>query len=142
MSYKPVYPNIGDEVLPFDKGQEDRVGSAINEIVDYVIESGSNTHGYWEKWKSGKLLMWGVTMASEAGKDLTHVTPMKFTGDTSTALSTMNLQLTANRAGGYNGIFVQGKGFTSDKQGFIYRVERDDAVSLVPVHWRFVGRWK
>lgn len=31
-----------------------------NPVVDYIIESGENSNGSWEKWKSGKLVQWGV----------------------------------------------------------------------------------
>lgn len=57
MSYKPVYPKIGDEVLPFDKGQEDRTNNAFSLIKDYPIEVSS---GY-ERWASGKIVQYGTT---------------------------------------------------------------------------------
>ena len=28
---------------------------------DYIVESGKNTNGFYEKWNSGKLVMWGKT---------------------------------------------------------------------------------
>lgn len=111
-------------------------------MKDYIIDFGENSNGKWEKYKSGKLVMWGITIASENNKDYTQATPLSFVGDRSPDVYDMTLQLTVNRSGGFNNVSVQGKGFTLDNKAFIYRVERESAVSSTPVHWRFVGKWK
>lgn len=69
-------PNANESVEDYDKLQTAQINantteigtikqsiltilSKLNLISDWVIESGSNSNGSYEKWNSGKLVQWG-----------------------------------------------------------------------------------
>lgn len=81
-------PNSNESIIGYDTLQTDEVNGTKNDfttkinqllnwvdlISDYVIETGSNTNGTWEKWNSGKLVQWGeksitpnFTLQSQSG---------------------------------------------------------------------------
>lgn len=44
--------------------------NAPGDLEDYVIDSGSNANGNWEKWSNGKLIQWGDTGVQTVNFDL------------------------------------------------------------------------
>ena len=66
--------NIGDELEPKVNEIVEEANDQSNKlldllarfglIADYVIETGSNENGSWEKWNSGKLVQRGVFTAT------------------------------------------------------------------------------
>lgn len=67
------YPNLNEDVTAYDKLQTDE----INKIADYVVESGSNPNGRYEKWASGKMVQRGsFTLA--AANPLNVTFPISF----------------------------------------------------------------
>lgn len=74
-------PNSNESIIGYDTLQTDEVNETKNDfttkinqllnwmglVKDYVIETGSNTNGNWEKWNSGKLVQWGKKTVTHNG---------------------------------------------------------------------------
>ena len=121
MAYNKEYPVLNsekkeDSIYEYTKRQEDRIEGAFEGVDselqaqalfnkvkdlfgDYVIETGSNSNGSWEKWASGKLEQWGRVSSSPRKNTLFNY-PITFsTLDTLTGI--------VDRPGGYQYLAVK-----------------------------------
>lgn len=118
--------------------------NAINEIgTDYIIESGSNANGYYEKYVSGTLKQWGkATVTDElktahgslyrtASEQIINY-PIPFVGDMPV------LNLTAQAA--LNIAYIATIGL--DKSSFYPLTVVSTNANKRYVHWNAIGKWK
>lgn len=118
--------------------------NAINEIgTDYIIDSGSNANGYYEKYASGTLKQWGTaTVTAElktahgqlyrtASEQIINF-PIPFVGDMPV------LNLTAQAA--LNFAYVATIGL--DKIGIYPMTTTSTNANTRYVHWTAIGKWK
>ena len=120
--------------------------NAINEIgKDYIIESGSNANGYYEKYVSGTLKQWGKATVTDELKTalgstgfyrtaseqfITH--PIPFVGEK----PVVNLMAQA----ALNFAYVSANNL--DKTGFFPLTSYSAAGATRYVHWTAIGKWK
>ena len=142
MAYDKKYPNINDEILAFDKGQEDRTEKSINAMKDYPVELSA---GY-EKWASGKIVQYGQTTivweTSKAlgstgwfyGSEITIKYPRPFNTQPEfyfeVIVGNTIVAPQARRATNGSFIFIM-------VSPYKYEDLRNDKL-----HWRAIGRWK
>ena len=120
--------------------------NAINEIgTDYIIETGSNANGYYEKYASGTLKQWGKVTVTDELKTANSSTgfyrtaseqilnfPIPFVGDMPV------LNLTAQSA--LNFAYVSTNNL--DKTGFYPLTSYSAPGATRYVHWTAIGKWK
>lgn len=76
MAYNKKHAELGESVIDYVNNREDAIEASFNDVdnglsgvsqelndfktdvADYVIETGSNANGSYEKWASGKLVQW------------------------------------------------------------------------------------
>ena len=120
--------------------------NAINELTtDYIIESGSNANGYYEKYANGTMKQWGKAIVTAELKTahgssgwfrtaseqfITH--PVPFVGETPV------VNLTAQAA--LNIAYISTNNL--DKTGFFPLVPVSQAGATRYVHWTAIGKWK
>ena len=117
----------------------------LKKISNYIIESGSNANGYYEKYASGTLKQWGkVTVTAELKKAhgssgwfrtaneqfITH--PVPFVGEKPVVNLTPQAAL--------NIAYVSTNNL--DNTGFYPLVPVSSAGATRYVHWQAIGRWK
>ena len=118
--------------------------NAINELTtDYIIESGSNANGYYEKYANGTMKQWGkaiVTAELKTAHGQLYRTaneqiinfPIPFVGDMPV------LNLTAQAA--LNFAYVATIGL--DKIGIYPMTTTSTNANTRYVHWTAIGKWK
>lgn len=120
--------------------------NAINEIgTDYIIESGSNSNGYYEKYASGTLKQWGKVTVTDELKTAHGSTgwyrtaneqfinyPIPFVGEN----PVVNLTPKAALQIAYISTDVL------DKTGFYPLASSSTSGATRYVHWTAVGKWK
>ena len=120
--------------------------NAINEIgTDYIIESGSNANGYYEKYVSGTLKQWGKATVTDELKTALGSTgwyrtaneqfinhPIPFVGEKPV------VNLTAQSA--LNFAYISTNNL--DKSGFYPITSYSAAGATRYVHWNAIGKWK
>lgn len=120
--------------------------NAINEIgTDYIIESGSNSNGHYEKYASGTLKQWGKTVVTDELKTSLGSTgwyrpvneqfiihPIPFVGETPV------VNLTPQSA--LNIAYISTNNL--DKSGFYPLTSYAAPGATRYVHWNAIGRWK
>lgn len=112
-------------------------------LADYVVDYGQNSNGYWEKWKSGKLIQWGykVLPAKQTTPygslhyvrhDNLIVFPIAFTGSPEVNHSV------------YDNYFSSVTYFnvTSYDSGSVYLYAGTSLNRQCGVSWVAVGKWK
>ena len=120
--------------------------NAINEIgTDYIIESGSNANGYYEKYAGGTLKQWGkATVTDELKKAhgstgwyrtaneqfITH--PVPFVGGTPVVILTPKAALQM--------AYISTDDL--DKSGFFPLASSSIAGATRYVYWTAIGKWK
>lgn len=118
--------------------------NAINEIgTDYIIETGSNANGYYEKYASGTLKQWGTATVTDelktahgqfyrtASEQIINY-PIPFIGEMPV------LNLTAQAA--LNIAYISTNNL--DKSGFYPLTSYSAAGATRYVHWTAIGKWK
>lgn len=120
--------------------------NAINEIgTDYIIESGSNANGYYEKYASGTLKQWGKALVTDEIKTangstgwyrtaneqfITH--PVPFVGETPVVNLTPKAALQI--------AYISTNDL--DKSGFYPLASSSAAGASRNVYWTAIGKWK
>lgn len=126
--------------------EKSSIVNAINEIgTDYIIESGSNANGYYEKYVSGTLKQWGKATVTDELKTAHGSTgwyrtaneqfinhPIPFVGEKPV------LNLTAQAA--LNFAYISTNDL--DKSGFYPLTSYSAAGATRYVHWNAIGKWK
>lgn len=118
---------------------------ALSNIKDYIIESGSNTNGFYEKYANGTLKQWGKVKVTDELKTahgstgwyrtaneqfITH--PIPFVGET----PVINLMAQA----ALNFAYVSKNNL--DNTGFYPLTSYSAAGATRYVHWTAIGKWK
>ena len=113
--------------------------------VDYIVEKGSNANGNYEKWKSGKLVMWGVSSATIA---ITTPEGSQFYGNYSktlpvTSSTTVSATITISCAAGIASISATLDGGFTLKSALNMFLIANKSLSSVPIniHWHAVGTY-
>lgn len=116
---------------------------ALSNIKDYVIESGSNANGFYEKYANGTMKQWGkakVTAELKTAHGQLYRTaseqfinfPIPFVGDMPV------LNLTSQAA--LNFAYVATIGL--DKSSFYPMTSVSTNANTRYVHWTAIGKWK
>lgn len=120
--------------------------NAINEIgTDYIIDSGSNANGYYEKYASGTLKQWGKVTVTDELKTAHGSTgwyrtaneqfinhPIPFVGEK----PVVNLMPQA----ALNFAYISTNNL--DKSGFYPLTSYSASGATRYVHWTAIGKWK
>ena len=134
------------ELNDLNTNEKSSIVNAINEIgTDYIIESGSNANGYYEKYASGTLKQWGKATVTDELKTAHGSTgwyrtsneqfinhPIPFVGETPV------VNLTAQAA--LNFAYISTNDL--DKSGFYPLTSYSAAGATRYVHWTAIGKWK
>lgn len=120
--------------------------NAINEIgTDYIIDSGSNSNGYYEKYASGTLKQWGKVTVTDELKTAHGSTgwyrtaneqfinhPIPFVGETPVVNLTPKAALQI--------AYISTNDL--DKSGFYPLASGSVAGASRNVYWTAIGKWK
>lgn len=134
------------ELNALNTNDKTSIVNAINEIgTDYIIESGSNANGYYEKYVSGTLKQWGKATITDELKTAHGSTgwyrtaneqfinhPIPFVGEKPV------VNLTAQAA--LNFAYISTNDL--DKSGFYPLTSYSAAGAIRYVHWNAIGKWK
>ena len=141
-------PNLDEEIIVYDKLQTDEINtikqsiltilSKLDLISDWVIESGSNADGTWEKWNSGKLVQkFNASYLTNSNGDVSITYPIPFVGSIPVPLVTL-YNIGASR--------IYGVVMTPLLANFSHRISFQSGVPLanlnVGVKYVVEGRWK
>lgn len=132
------------ELNDLNTTEKSSIVNAINEIgTDYIIESGSNANGYYEKYVSGTLKQWGKAKVTDelktahgplyrtASEQVINY-PIPFVGEMPV------LNLTAQAA--LNIAYIATIGL--DKSNFYPITTTSTNANTRYVHWNAIGKWK
>ena len=134
------------ELNDLNTTEKSSIVNAINEIgTDYIIETGSNSNGYYEKYASGTLKQWGKTTVTDELKTAHGASglyrtanqqfityPILFVGEKPV------VNLTAQAA--LNFAYISTNDL--DKSGFFPVTSSSIAGATRYVHWTAIGKWK
>ena len=116
-----------------------------NEVKDFIVDYGSNSNSYWEKWKSGKLVMYGVNKQTVTTSDKAGAIYFAAAQKTRFPIPCVNsnyiVQATSETTTGLNWIGINNNGCKLD--GVTFRIF--GAINLERVYnirWLVIGRWK
>ena len=132
------------ELNDLNTNDKSSIVNAINEIgTDYIIDSGSNANGYYEKYASGTLKQWGTATVTDelktahgqlyrtASEQIINY-PIPFIGEMPV------LNLTAQAA--LNIAYIATIGL--DKSSFYPITTTSTNANTRYVHWNAIGKWK
>ena len=139
-------------------GSDTLVGSILYRlgiIKDYVIESGSNSNGNYEKWASGKLVQWGkktvsgiMNAAWGSNSNIYYFTGNGFTYPVPfvDAVEDINSTVSLNHfSGATPTMFIPTNTETKTKTADVYIGKSGDVSSsstAVKLKYNAIGRWK
>ena len=148
-----IKPQLGYDVLQTDIDQTEAINETDIKVVehdskimqllnwmglvaDYVIETGSNKHGTWEKWYSGKLVQRGYNETDVVDGNLrmkTQIFPIPFIDNDYIVFGSANTTAASN-------IDAPVFSRTSNSRMLVSVIRRTNG--SVNDFWEAIGSWK
>ena len=120
---------------------QDNIETAINDGVNGVINSGSNTNGNYTKFADGTLICWGTknftNVSSYSGSDQTVTLPFNFVNNT------YCIQFSKSAGGSY---WAETTAQSNAKTTSSFRLELYNmgggTLPTINICWLAIGKWK